>query len=297
VELHYRQEVLNKHVLFDVGWSPIGSNFATSPVYCNYFQTLATCGTLQLNNGDWLNWPFSQWGAMIRFRPRPDYYVSTGVYQVNPIHNTNGLDLTFAGTGVIAPVEFGWLPGQRSGGMPGEYKLEGYYDSSPAPDVSLDVHGLPAGVTGSPFAQDGGLWGAYALATQMVYREAPGSTRGLSLFGMVTLSDPKTETFHYFYAGAYYQGTFPHRDSDYVSLLFAHCTFNNRLTQYQEDRNRVSPGSVGVQTYEDAAELDYAIAVKPWLQLRPNLQYIIRPHGTGKIPNAFVVGMFTKINF
>jgi porin len=297
VELHYQQELLDRQLLFDIGWAPVGSYFATSPIYCSYFQTLATCGTLQLNNFSWQNWPFGQWGARVRFQPSPEYYVSTGVYQVNPRHATEGLDLTFAGTGVIVPFELAWLPGQGGSGMPGEYKLGGYYDSSRTPDVFLDINGLSAGLTGAPFAQRNGRWGVYALATQMVYREASGGRRGLTLFGMATASDPKTETFRYFYVGAVYQGTFAHREADFVSLVFAHGRYNSRLTRFQEDRNRVSPGAVGIQTYESMMEVAYGIAVAPWLQVRPNLQYVIRPGGTGKIRDALVIGLFTKITF
>lgn len=31
--------------------------------------------------------------------------------------------------------------------------------------------------------------------------------------------------------------------------------------------------------------------------VRPNLQYIIRPGGTGEVPDAFVIGLFTQITF
>ena len=37
--------------------------------------------------------------------------------------------------------------------------------------------------------------------------------------------------------------------------------------------------------------------VAPWLSLRPNLQYVIRPGGTGEIPDAFVVGLYTRVTF
>jgi porin len=114
---------------------------------------------------------------------------------------------------------------------------------------------------------------------------------------MATASDPKTATFRYFYAGAFYQGTFAHRDADFVSLLFAHGHYNSRLARFQEDRNRVSPGAVGIQTYESVVEVDYGIAVAPWLQVRPNLQYVMRPGGTGKIRDAFVTGLFTRMTF
>jgi porin len=296
VELQYQQQLLDGQLLFDVGWAPMGSSFAKSPFYCG-FQTLAACGTLQLDNSNWHNWPFSQWGAMVRFQPSPAYSVSTGVYQDNPANATDGLNLTFAGTGAIVPLEVGWFPGQGGRGMPGEYKLGGYFDSSNTPDVFLDINGLSAGLTGTPFAQRNGRWGFYALATQMVYREASEAKRGLTLSAMATASDPKTETFRFFYAGAFYQGTFAHRDADFVSLLFAHGTYNSRLTRFQKDRNRVSPGAVGIQTYESVVEVDYAIAVTPWLQVRPNLQYVTRPGGTGEVPDAFVVGLLSKVTF
>jgi porin len=145
--------------------------------------------------------------------------------------------------------------------------------------------------------QHNGRWGIYALATQMVYREAPGGTRGLTLSGKVTASDPQTERSHFFYAGAFYQGTFADRNDDFVSLLFAHGGYNSGLTQFEEDRNSVSPGAVGIQTYENVVELDYGIAVAPWLQVHPNLQYVMRPGGTGQIPDALVLGLFTRATF
>jgi porin len=54
---------------------------------------------------------------------------------------------------------------------------------------------------------------------------------------------------------------------------------------------------VGIRTYESVVKVDYGIAVTPWLQVRPNLQYLIRPAGTGTIRDAFVVGLFTRVTF
>jgi porin len=131
----------------------------------------------------------------------------------------------------------------------------------------------------------------------MVYSEGSETKRGLSVFGMATVSDPKTSTFHFVYVGALYQGSFAHRDDDFVAVLFADGRYNGRLTRFQEDRNTVSPGAVGVQTYERVVEADYRIVLAPWLQIQPNLQYVIRPDGTGTISNAVVVGVITKVTF
>lgn len=59
----------------------------------------------------------------------------------------------------------------------------------------------------------------------------------------------------------------------------------------------VAPGSVGIQTYESIAEIDYGMQLRRWLKIRSNLQYVINPGGTGKIPNAFVIGPYTEVTF
>jgi porin len=297
VEMHYQQELLDGHLLVDVGWEPLGMYFA-SPAWCPYFQSLAICGTVSINsNGNWQDWPFGQWGARVKLQPSPELYFSAGAYQVNPANTTEGFDLSFNGTGVIAPFEFGWLPGQ-GGELPGAYKFGGYFDTSPTEDVLFALNGLTFGTTRGPFTQNNGRWGLYTQATQTVYREAPGSKRGLTLFGQATLSDPDTSLVRYsLTAGAIYQGTFPNRDADFVSLMFAYARYNDRVTQFQEEINSIIPNAIGVQTYESAVEVDYGIAVTPWLQVRPNLQYVIRPGGTGQVQNALVFGLFTHVTF
>lgn len=45
-----------------------------------------------------------------------------------------------------------------------------------------------------------------------------------------------------------------------------------------------------MQTDEIALEWSYIIALAPWLRIQPDIQYIIRPGGTGRIPNALVLG-------
>ena len=94
-----------------------------------------------------------------------------------------------------------------------------------------------------------------------------------------------------------YQGTFPTRDNDFVSFSVAYVRTNPRLTTLEEDRNSTVPGAVGVQTFENIAEIDYNVQIAPWISVRPNLQYVINPGGTGKIQNALVIGLFTSVTF
>jgi porin len=209
-----------------------------------------------------------------------------------------GFDLSFSSTGVFVPIEFGWLPGQGTGDFPGIYKIGVYYNSSQTRDVLTDVNGSSAGLSGAPFAFRNGRWGMYAMADQVIERDSCDARRFLRIGAIVGTADRATATYQYFIAaGGVRQGTFKSRDDDFIAVLFAHGSINPRLTQYQEDQNALAPGSVGVQTYESIAEIDYNVQIAPWLSVRPNLQYVIRPGGTGTIPNAFVIGLHTDVTF
>jgi porin len=300
-ELNYQQDLLHREITLELGWSPIGDNFGNPMVFC-YFQNGTICGhaNAMTKNSGANNFPTGQWGARVKVSPTSKFYASTGIYQVNPLQEDSdkGFDLSFSGTGVFIPVEFGWLPGQGKGELPGIYKVGGYYNSSSTPDVFTDVNGFSAGLTGAPFATRNGRWGSYVMADQVVYHERPDSPRGLRIGGMVGMGDAATAKYRYFLAGGgQYQGMFPRRDNDFVSLAISYVRNNDRLTLFQEDRNIVAPGSVGVQTYESVIEVDYSVQVAPWFALRPNLQYLINPSGTEKIPNAFVIGLYTRVTF
>jgi porin len=52
-----------------------------------------------------------------------------------------------------------------------------------------------------------------------------------------------------------------------------------------------------IQRYELALEWTYMTQVTPWLQVQPDIQYIINPGGTGRIKNALVLGFQLALNF
>jgi porin len=300
-EMNYQQDFFDHKATIEVGWSPMGDDFAGLPAYCN-FQNGVICGHANAMTTDSgaHNFPTAQWGARINVRPMPEFYVQAGVYQFNPNEGNAdaGFDLSTRSPGVLLPVELGWLPGHGHGELPGDVKIGGYYNTAQTPDLLKDINGFSAGLTGTPFEQHDGRYGGYVMADQMVFREEPSSHRGLTLGFMATAGDRDTAKYSYFWiVGGHYQGTFPGRDDDVAAVMLAYARTNSRLTQYQQDRDAVAPGSVGIQTYESIAEIDYGAQLAPWLMLRPNLQYVIHPGGTGKIPDALVIGLTTKVTF
>lgn len=46
----------------------------------------------------------------------------------------------------------------------------------------------------------------------------------------------------------------------------------------------------GSEDFEMVLEWMYKIQLTQWLNIQPDVQYIIKPDGTGDIPNALVVG-------
>ena len=301
VELNYLQSLFANKLNLQLGWSPAGDEFASLPIFCD-FQSGFICGhpNPMTSNSGAHNYPVGQWGASVKVSPIPQFYAETGVYQVNPNEGDSdkGFDLSFSSTGILVPIEFGWLPGNRTGKFPGIYKMGGYYNSSKTPDVLQDVHGLSAGLTGAPFLTHSGRFGAYGMADQVIERDSFDPHRFLRVGAIAGIADRATATYRYFVAaGGVRQGTFTHRDADFIAVLLAHGSINPRLTRYQEGRNTLAPGSTPIQTYESIAEIDYNIQIAPWLSVRPNLQYVIRPGGTGKIPNAVVIGLHMGVTF
>jgi porin len=73
--------------------------------------------------------------------------------------------------------------------------------------------------------------------------------------------------------------------------------FSDGLRDAQRVAQRIDR-KVGVQQEETVLEWNYTFRFKnSAFFFEPNLQYIIRPGGTGNIPNAFVVSARTGINF
>ena len=56
-------------------------------------------------------------------------------------------------------------------------------------------------------------------------------------------------------------------------------------------------GDLGVQTHSHVLELNYGIQISPAFLIRPELEYFIRPGATGAVPNSFLVGLKTHVDF
>lgn len=297
-QFNWLQYFADRRVIAQIGWSPVGNDFARLPIFCK-FQNFGVCGhayAMTVNSGA-INGPISQWGARIKVWPAEHFYVNAGAYRNNVNGGTDrGFDLSLDHDGSYYPIELGWV--RREGVLFNSIALGAYYNTVHTPNVYYDVNHNPAGLTGLPFLRSSGRHGGYVMGQQAIYQPEPGNpARALSIFGITGVGDSATARFHHFAnAGALYQGPFANRPNDFVSLMVAWAQTNPRLSRYQHERNRIAVDSGIVQPWGTAIEFDCGIQATPWLLLQPNLQYIIQAGGSAGRNNAVVLGLHFVLN-
>jgi porin len=275
----------------------VADEFLTSPLYDTFVQTAFNGNPM----GILFNVPISvdpvaTWGLRALLRPIRQLSLMAGVYNGDPTLGDNdkhGVDWTMRGP-LFAIGEVGFHLNQEpfATGLPGTYKIGGYYLAGKVSDLHRDVHGGSIALSGLSPQMHSGNGGFYILLDQMVYRDGgAGSRRGLTPFvSLLVAPDSSVNTMPFFAnGGLVYRGLFPSRPHDTAAFGVAYGAFSSQLARAQRDARSAGSGA-GIQKYEVALELTYIVQATRWLQVQPDLQYIINPGGTGKIPNALVLG-------
>jgi porin len=319
-ELDYEQPLFNNHlnILFgrvdEQNDFVTGGNYWGSSLYCLY-QNNGICGTPGgvENNSGFAYSPTSEWGARIKFSPSGNFYVKTGVYQVDPTYGLRGQGFnlgTSGDTGVQLPFETG-VTLTNNGVKVGDVSVGGYYETSDVRNYERYLSDfVPAGNAAlsavSPTYQRGrdGAW--FQFDHLLAGSAAPGQS-GTAFFTTYEYGDPQTALFSSFLAAGIAQhGVFAGRPNDVVALGYTYGNINPRLRTF-EQQLQLAGFAVPINGVEQALELNYTAQLTPWLTLRPGVQYIMNPSGEsanaaypGGIvgpKNALVFGLSTGITF
>jgi porin len=301
-QLWLNQKLFDDRLELKFGRLTVGEDFFSFS--CD-FQNLTFCSAQPGNlvGGYWVNWPTSQWAARVKYHLPRDGYLQLGVYQVNP----NYVDDNYARhsgwkpnnpsgtTGALIPLEAGWQRNWR--GLPGSYKVGGWYNTSNGADLYLDLNHDPRGFTGLEPLQRSGQFGGYLSFQQQVSGSADG--RGATVFLNFTQADRNTAQLDRQLAlGVQYKGAFASRGQDSVGLAVGATHNNRRFADFtSQDNARTGQDTIAGSSYEYVTELYYAWDPVPSVSLRPNLQYIVHPGGTTRNSNAVVVGLKAIVAF
>jgi porin len=229
--------------------------------------------------------PLSALGTRVHWAPSEAFSVVTmffsgdvGSATSNP-HNVNW---QFQGrNGVLGLTEMAYHTnqGDDSTGLPGTFKLGGYYDSKAFPDQT--------GV-----GSEHGDYGVYAMADQLLYRaptDPEGDPRGLGSFvraGVAPQSETNVVTFD-LETGLNYAGLLRIRPRDITGIGFAFTRFGNPYVKANE----------GTGNHESIVELTDLVVLSEHSTLQPDVQYIANPGGLGGLHDAWVGGLRFTVSY
>src|SRR6266446_6020892 len=299
INLAYQQKLFDDRVELRIGRIGAGDDFLVSPYNYVFVQNGFDGNPVGIffNAPGMTAYPNATWGGLVKVKPTERMYVMGGVYNGDPSIRANthhGVDFSLDGP-LFAIAEVGYqrngLPGDT--GLLGNYKAGFWYDNSRFPDFTTAGRGQAPHVTR-------GSWGFYGLFDQvLVHFGEPGSNRGFGVTGSLIIApDESISQMPYFFtAGFLVRGVFPSRPTDVGGFGIVYGHFSNDLQDAQRRAQQFDP-TVGVQRYEMALEWTYRLRFfGDAFFFQPDLQYIIRPGGTGQHANAVVLGFQSGFNF
>jgi porin len=279
--MYFEQSLFDGRLALKAGRFSTGSDFLTSPIDFSFVNEALNPILLavQENVPGVTADPNVTWGGRVAVRPTPALSLSAGAFYSDPTLNqltANGTEFgitSAAGYFVVGEVSYLVHAENNAPGLPGRYRLGGYYDSNQYVSLSNPGH------------QQTGNYGLYVMGEQMVFREGgPGSAQGLSLFGaLIYTPTASINPLPWFgSAGASYRGLLPARDRDTAAFALYYGGFSRYLHG---------------QTYELVLEWTYLIALGRRLTVQPDVQYVINPGGVSSVGNAVVLGAQVAIEF
>jgi porin len=273
-----------------------GDDFATAQNLC-LFASNGICGNpIAIPNDDasFATYPVSTWGLRARGQPRENIYLQAGVYDANAaleLNDTHGIDFDIQGrNGVLVLGEGGW---RRPENQPlGRAALGLWWDSNDFDDLEEDARGRPFARTGRPARVHAGNQGLYVIGEHEIWHEPGGAAaEGIEAFTMATSAPDDRNALPFFWdAGVVWRGLVPRRDHDVLVLGGMYGAFSDALQTTQRIRHAQGRRREPPQTWEAVIELGYWIQVTGWLQIQPDVQYVVRPGATGAIDDALALG-------
>lgn len=260
-------------------------------------------------------YPLASLGARLRLQPTADTTVLLAVFNGNParpgsgdpqIRNAHGTSFRLNdGVFAIGEVQYAVNGGSEATGLPGTYKLGGWYHSR-AFTNQFFVSTIGSANANPTAANPNDDWSFYGVADQLVWR-VPGSTDGgVGVFGRLAGAPGGRNQINVFAnAGVTYKGI-AGRAADTVGLGLAWARISDTSRANDAAAAAASPGSFfPVRSSEVAIELTYQAQIAPWWAVQPTAQYVFNPGGgivnpdrpNRRIGDAAILGIRTTIAF
>ena len=303
-EMWYDQSLDYGRYDIKIGQQSIDNEFMDSTYSALFVNTMAGWPLVPSDDlyGGGPAYPLSSLGVRLQFKPAANQAILAGVFDDNPgggafsddaqYQDRNGAKFNL-NTGALFIAEYQYSINQpamgqmvsasdKSEGLPGTYKIGGWYDTGAFPDQRYGTDGLSLAnpdSNGTPIMHHGNF-GLYVVADQTIWQSPVSSTNNLNVFARV-MGAPDTQNLIDFFVngGITYAEPIPGRSNDQLGLDFGLGKVSSRASGLDQD------SGVPRRTTEELFELTYAAQVVPWLVVQPDIQYIINPGAGVQDPN------------
>lgn len=320
-ELWYQQKFLEDKIDVRAGQQSIDQEFMVSQYAGTFIGTMfgwPAVPSFDLPAGG-PAYPLSSLGVRFHAKPMDSIALLAGVYDGNPagtsvgdpqVANAHGTNFNrHNGALYIAEMQYtinqpelGQLDTGSKSGLPGTYKIGAWYNSQKFADQRFGTDGLSLddAASNGDAVMHKGNYSVYAVADQMVWRQAEDSARALGVFARV-MGAPGNRNLIGFSAntGGALIAPFEGRDNDTIGLGIGYVKVGKNAKGLDADS-----GMNRVRSSETFVELTYQYQITPWWQLQADFQYTRNPGAgqsasdpTQKAGNTKVVGLRTNITF
>ncbi len=290
-ELWYQQSFLGGAVDVRLGQLAADQEFMITQ-YGNWFVNAAfgwpTLPSANLPSGG-PNLPLGTPGIRLRANAAGPLTVLLGAFNGDPagpglgnpqVRDASGT-LFRLGDGVFAigEVQYAINAGRDAKGPPVTLKAGGWYHSKASANQFFANDGLtvaPQLAAGSAIAPDN--WSAYGVVDAMLLL-GPGGKGGLAAFARVAASPSDRSLVSLELAGGVVYNSPFGRDGDQAGFGVTSVRVGRALG------GGALASRYAVHGYETVLELSYQAQILPWLQVQPDVQYVITPGGGIPDPN------------
>ena len=300
------------------GWQNPTDIFINQPLNKFFLNNTFTSNRGIGANGIGWGGSYAAWGGYAKIKPNDWFYLQSGLYLAIPdTGSASNHGLFFAGaqppdrnglywlteTGITPKIGPSKLPGRYAAGLI-YWGLENtsYYGENYDQKLLFywqadqQLYREPSPEPPAPLAK--GPSDGKSVADGKNFKDVvePGkpklSDQGLYFFSLINFA-PKFNNPVPFYlqTGLVYKGLIPTRDADQFGVAFGYGEYSYYKQLADERRGRA------IQTFEGVVEFSYRVQLNKWAYVQPDLQYIIRPNGTGLTQNATVLGFQLGVTF
>lgn len=221
-------------------------------------------------------YPSSALGVRLRARPNNSIALLGGVFGGSPVHTGGG------GTLAIGEVQYSY-PGLgamvysgRRQPLARTIKVGGWYDSERFDDLAI----------ATPLSHHGN-YSMYATIDQMLAQDPRNPYKTLNLFARAMgtpLGNQNTIAFSVD-GGLTLTNPLPHRRDDTLGIGFGYTRVSSGAAAADSYTAKYANGFSPVRGSETFLEATYQMQLRPWLQIQPDIQFVMNP-GAGVVnPN------------